>query len=108
MRTEDTSNVAVTVIPAQNRVTLQILNHCQPFSDLKKQVFVDCRRAEQLLFRVQENIVSTVEDFVLRTEMTSLESQEEHVPRRILWFKPMSWMGQIRTHRRHESWSASL
>jgi hypothetical protein len=30
------------------------------------------------------------------------------VPKRILFFKPMSWMGQIRTHRRDESWSAGL
>ncbi len=31
------------------------------------------------------------------TEMTSLESQGEDTPRRVLWFKPMSWLGQIRT-----------
>jgi hypothetical protein len=47
-------------------------------------------------------------EFVLRTEMAGLESQEEAAPKRILFFKPMSWMGQIRTHRRDESWSASL
>jgi hypothetical protein len=40
--------------------------------------------------------------------MTDLESQEEDAPKRILFFKPMSWLGQIRTHRRDESWSASL
>jgi hypothetical protein len=32
--------------------------------------------------------------------MTGLESQEEDDPKRILFFKPMSWLGQIRTHRR--------
>ncbi len=41
-------------------------------------------------------------------EMTCLESQEEDAPKRILFFKPMSWLGQIRPHRRDESWSASL
>ena len=40
--------------------------------------------------------------------MTGLESQEEGAPKRILFFKPMSWLGQIRPHRRDESWSASL
>jgi hypothetical protein len=33
---------------------------------------------------------------------------EGGVPKRILFFKPMSWLGKIRTHRRDESWSASL
>ena len=43
-----------------------------------------------------------VEDLVLRTEMASLMSQEEDAPRRIFWFKPMSWLVQIRPHRRDE------
>jgi hypothetical protein len=29
-------------------------------------------------------------------------------PRRFLFFNPMSWLGQIRPHRRDESWSTSL
>jgi hypothetical protein len=52
--------------------------------------------------------VATVEESVLETEMEDLESQEEDDPKRILFFKPMSWMGQIRPHRRDESWSDSL
>jgi hypothetical protein len=52
--------------------------------------------------------VATVEDSVLQTEMTGLESQEEDDPKRILFFKPMSWLGQIRSHRRDEAWSGSL
>ncbi len=61
---------------------------------------------EQLSLRSQQRIVATVEDSVLRTEMAGLESQEEDAPK--LFFKPMRWLGQIRTHRRDESWSASL
>ncbi len=52
--------------------------------------------------------MATVEESVLRMEMAGLESQEEDVPKRILFFKPMSWLGQIRPHRRDESWSVSL
>ncbi len=52
--------------------------------------------------------MATLEDSVLRTEMTGLESQEEDVPKRILFFKSMSWLGQIRSHRRDETWSDSL
>jgi hypothetical protein len=63
---------------------------------------------EQLRLCSQQSIVTTVEESVLKTEMTGLESQEEDVPKRILFFKPISWLGQIRTHRRDESWSASL
>ena len=58
--------------------------------------------------RSQQRIVATVEESVLKTEMAGLESQEEDAPKRILFFKPMSWLGQIRPHRRDESWSASL
>ncbi len=52
--------------------------------------------------------MATVEESVLRMEMTGLESQEEDDPKRFLFFKSMSWLGQIRTHRRDESWSANL
>ena len=79
----------------------------QPFRDLKLK-FVGSRRQEQLSSRCQQRVVATVEESVLRTEMVGLESQEEDAPKRILFFKPMSWLGQIRTHRRDESWSASL
>ncbi len=66
------------------------------------------RRAEQLSLHSQQHVVSTVEDSVLWTEMVGLESQEEDVPKCILLFKSMSWLGQIRPHRRDETWSASL
>jgi hypothetical protein len=52
--------------------------------------------------------MATVEESVLRTEVAGLESQEEDAPKRVLFFKPMSWLGQIRPHLRDESWSASL
>jgi hypothetical protein len=71
-------------------------------------MFVGSRRAEQLALRSQQRIVATVEDSVLRTEMAGLESQEEDAPKRILFFKPMSWLWQIRSHRTDEAWSASL
>jgi hypothetical protein len=101
------SNADVDVIPSQHRVTQQLLSHCQSFRDLKL-IFVGSRRAEQLRLRSQQRIVSTVEDSVLWTEIADLESQEEDAPKRILFFKPMSWLGQIRTHRRDETWSDSL
>ena len=34
--------------------------------------------------------------------------EEEDTPRRVLWYKPMSWLGQMRPHHRDESWSGSL
>ena len=71
-------------------------------------MYAGSRRAEQLSLHSQQCIVATVEDSVLRTEMSDLESQEEDVPKRILFFKPMSWLGEIRSHRRDETWSASL
>jgi hypothetical protein len=47
--------------------------------------------------------VATVEESVLRMEMAGLESQEEDAPKCVLFYKPMSWLGQIRSHRRDES-----
>jgi hypothetical protein len=100
------STAGVTIIPSQFKVTHQILLHWQPFQDLKLK-FVGSRRAEQLNLHSQQHIVSTVEESVLRMEKAGLESQEEDDPKRVLFFKPMSWLGQIRPHRRDESWSRS-
>ncbi len=57
---------------------------------------------------IHNSTVVTVEESVLRMEMVDLESQEEDVPNRVLFFKTISWMGQIRSHRRDESWSGGL
>jgi hypothetical protein len=65
-------------------------------------------RQEQLNSRCQQRVVATVEESVLRMEMTGLESQEEDAPKRVLFYNPMGCLGQIRTHRRDESWSPSL
>jgi hypothetical protein len=73
-----------------------------------KLMFPDSRHSEQLSPNSQQHIVSTIEDFVLRTEMTGLESQEEDTPKLIIFFKTMSCLGQIRSHRRDEVWSLSL
>ncbi len=69
----------------------QILSHWQSFQDLKL-MFVGSLRLEhpKLSLLSQQCIVDTVEDSVLRTEMTGLESQEEDAPKRILFFKPMT------------------
>jgi hypothetical protein len=96
-----TSNTDVTVIPSQSRIIQQILSHWQPFRDLKL-MFARSRRAEQLRQSSQQNIVDTVEDYVLRTVMADLESQEEDAPKCIHFFKPMSCLGRIRPHRRYE------
>jgi hypothetical protein len=105
VRGEDASNVAA--ISVQNRLTHQILSMCQHFEDLK-QTFAVSRLAEQLRLRVHQRVVATVEDSVLRTEMASLESQEEDDPRRVLWFEPISRLGQMSPHHRDEPWSVSL
>ena len=52
------------------------------------------------VFRSQR-IVASVVDLVLRTELADLEPQED-APKRVLWCKPMSWLGVIRPHRRDE------
>jgi hypothetical protein len=61
LRGEDASNVAVTPIPLQNRLTQQIIKHRQPVNDLKH-TFVVSRRAEQLRLHTQQRVVITAED----------------------------------------------
>ena len=85
----------LTDIPLQNRLSQQISQHWRPFQDLK-QTFAVSRRAEQLRLRTQQRIIATSEDSVLRTEMTGLESQEVNAPKRVLFFKSMRWLGQLR------------
>jgi hypothetical protein len=63
------SKADATVIPAQHRVTQQILSHWQPFQDLKL-MFAGSRRAEQLSLRSQQRVVTTVEESVLKTVLT--------------------------------------
>jgi hypothetical protein len=101
------SKADVTTIPSQFKVTKQILFHWKVFRDLKL-MFPGSRLTEQLSLHSQQRVVVTVEESVLKTEMTGLESQEEDDPKRLLFFKSMSWLGQIRSHRRDESWSVSL
>jgi hypothetical protein len=83
------SNADATAIPSQLKVTKQILIHWQPFRDLKH-MFADSRRTEQVKLRSQQRVVATVEESVLKTEMTDFESQEEDAPKRLLFYKPMS------------------
>ncbi len=87
MRGGNASNVVA--IPTQHRVTQQILSRWQPFKDLKE-TFVVSHRADQLCLRVEQIVITTVEDSPLCTEMENLESDEEDASRRVLWYKPMS------------------
>jgi hypothetical protein len=77
---------------SRRMLPLHLPSHWKPFRDLKL-MFPGSRRVEQLRLLSQQCIVATVEDSVLRTEMTGLESQEEDAPKCILFFKTMSWMG---------------
>jgi hypothetical protein len=83
------SNPGVAAIPSQFKVTQQVLQKWQPFRDLKLK-FLGSRRQEHLSSRCQQRVVDTVEESVLRTEMTGLESQEEDAPKCVLFYKPMS------------------
>jgi hypothetical protein len=83
------SNADVPVIPTQYKVTQQILIHWKSFLNLKL-MFVVSRRTEQLSLCSQQCIVVTVEDSVLRKEVADHESQDEDVPKCILFFNPMS------------------
>ncbi len=75
--------------------------------DLKLKL-IGSRKEEQLSSCCQQCVVVTVEESVFRMEMAGLESQEEDVPNRVLFYKSMGCLGDIRSHRRDESWSTSL
>ena len=94
-------------IPVQYRVTQQIISRWKSFKDILR-TFVVSRLTEQLRLHTEHRVVSTVEDSTLCVEKSVLESQEEDTPKRTLWYKPLGFLGVIRTHHRDESWSASL
>jgi hypothetical protein len=70
--------------------------------------FIGSRSQEQLSSCCHHRVVSTVEESVLRMEMTGLESQEEDAPKCVLFYKPIGCLGHISPDRRDESWSDSL
>ncbi len=63
--------------------------------DLKLK-FIGSRKQEQLSSLCQQCVVTTVEESVFRMEMAGLESQEEDVPNRVLFYKPMGWLGHVK------------
>ena len=101
----DASNAVA--IPAQHRVTQQIIARWKPFKDLQQR-FALSRREEQFRLHTQQSVVATVEDSALRVEMGALEPQEEDAPKRTLWYKPLGFLRVIRSHNRNESWSPVL
>ncbi len=72
MRGEDASNTTPTPIPAQHRLTTQMIKLWRSFQGLY-QAFAVSRRAEQLR---PQRIVATAFDSVLRTEMGHLEPKK--------------------------------
>ena len=79
------------VIIKNSCTQLKYLNsHCnrvrswRPFQVLQ-QVFAVSHRAEYLRLRMEQRIVATVEDSVLRTELGELDSQEEDAHRDEAW-----------------------
>ncbi len=75
--------------PSHN-LTVSLRLHLCGMRVLTPPMFANSRHDEQLNLLSQQSIVATVEDSVLRTEMSGLESQEEDSPKRILFFKTMS------------------
>ena len=70
-------------MPAQHRITQQIIARWQPLKDLQR-TFAVSRRAEQVRLHTQQRVVSIFEDSDLCVEMGALEPQEEDDPKRIL------------------------
>ncbi len=64
------STAGVASVPIQFKVTQQILLYWHPFRDLKLK-FIGSRRAEQLSLRSQQRVVTTVEESVLRMEIST-------------------------------------
>jgi hypothetical protein len=40
--------------------------------------------------------------------MEDLEPIHDNAPKRVLWYRPMAWLGVIRPTRKDEAWPASL
>jgi hypothetical protein len=57
------------------------------------QTFEDSHHPEQMCLRAHQRVVTTVEDSVLHTEMTSLVSQEVDVLRHVLFVQAHELVG---------------
>jgi hypothetical protein len=71
-------------------------------------MFVDSCHDEQLSWCSQQHIVATVEDSVLRTEMTGLGSQEEDAPKCMMLLVIISVLVPFtRVPKKHTTWQVA-
>ena len=96
-----------TPIPSQRSVIHQLIQHWDPYAQLRQQVS-GTRQMEQLSLHFPRKIVATGDSSALREEMCALEPQEENAkPRNLLW-KPMSWLGDLSSRGLAAAWVLPL
>jgi hypothetical protein len=104
---QESQHLPKSVIPTHRRVTEQITNNWAPLKVLRER-YVGTRFSEQRHLHLPQMHKATVADSTLRVEMNGLEEQADNAKARELFWKPLSWVGTIRTTSANDAFDPAL
>ena len=107
LKTSRTSSPSKSVIPTQRSVTEQLTKHWAPFKVLRQR-YAGTRLEEQRQLHLPQKHKATVQDSALRVEMLNLEEQADNTKARELFWKPLSWLGDIRPTSANDAFDPAL
>ena len=103
---QQSQHLPKSVIPTQRRVTEQLTKNWAPFKVLRQRY--GTRFEEQRQLHLSQKHKATVADFTLRVEMNGLEEQADNTKVRELFWKPLSWLGTIRSTSANDAFDPAL
>ena len=91
----------------QRHVTEQLTKNWAPFKVLRQR-YAGTRFEEQRQLHLPQKHKATVADSTLRVEMNGLEEQADNTKVRELFWKPLSWLGTIRSTSANDAFDPAL
>ena len=89
------------------RVTEQLTKHWAPFKALRQR-YAGTRFEEQHQLHLPQKHKATASDSTLRLEMKNLEEQADNAKARELFWKPLSWLSDIRPTSANDAFDPAL
>jgi hypothetical protein len=103
---QQSQHLPKSVIPTQRRVTEQLTKNWASFKVLRQRY--GTRFEEQHQLHLPQKHKATVADSTLRVEMNGLEEQADNTKVRELFWKPLSWLGTIRSTSANDAFDPAL
>jgi hypothetical protein len=103
---QQSQHLPKSVIPTQRRVTEQLTKNWAPFKVLRQRY--GTRFEEQHQLHLPQKHKATVADSTLRVEMNGLEEQADNTKVRELFWKPLSWLGTIRSTSANDAFDPAI